>query len=80
MIIDKLKNRLNKSKNMTKTIEELGFTPNTYHCLRKARIKTVGDLVDMTWKQLMGKRNAVRKTCEEVEKVLKGLGLGLRKE
>lgn len=80
MLLDNLKNRLNKQRYLSKTIEELGLTANTYHCLRKARIKTVGDLVNLSWKQLMGKRNAVRKTCEEVEKVLKSMGLKLRED
>jgi DNA-directed RNA polymerase, alpha subunit/40 kD subunit len=80
MIIDKLKAKLNKNKNLTKKIEELGFTDRTYHCLRRAGIATVGDLVRMSWKDLMGCRNVVRKTCEEIERVLDGMGLGLRKD
>lgn len=80
MIIDKLKNKLNKSKNLTKKIEELGLSDRTYHRLRRAGISTVGDLVQLSRKDLMGKRNVVRKTCEEVEGVLKGMGLGPRKD
>jgi hypothetical protein len=36
--------------------------------------------VRMSWKDLMGCRNVVRKTCEEIERVLDGMGLGLRKD
>ena len=81
MIIDKLKSKLKKpNPHLMDSIKEIGLTDRTYHCLRKARIITVGDLVKLTWKDLMGKRNVVRRTCMEVESVLNRLGLGLRKD
>lgn len=51
----------------------------TYHCLRKAGIGIVGDLVELSRNDIKGMRGAVRRTCVEVEGVLEGLGLGLRK-
>jgi len=80
MIVDSIKNRINKTKNLSKTIEELDFSARTYHRLRRAGIANVGDLVKLSWKDLMGKRNVVRKDCEEVEQVLRDMGLRLRKD
>ncbi len=82
MIFDKLKAKLSKkpSPDLTKNIIDCGFTFRTYHCLRRAGIETVGDLVKLSWNDLAGMRNVVRRTIVEVEKVLGEMGLGLRKE
>jgi len=34
----------------------------------------------MSWKDLMGCRNVVRMTCQEVSDKLEDMGLGLRKD
>ena len=80
MILDKLISKFKKNPHLEKTIADLGLTPRTYHCLRRADIWTVGDLVELSWKDLSGNRGVNRRTIEEVEKVLNGLGLGLRKD
>lgn len=80
MILDKLKNRLNKTKYLSKTIEELGFTVRTHKILKRQGFKDVGDLVQLSWNDLAKLRGSVRKTVEEVKRVLEGLGLGLKKE
>jgi len=79
MILDKLKAKFSKPSNLSKKIEELGLSDRTYYCLRRAQIATVGDLVELSWLQLRGCRGMVRRSCDEVEKALEGLGLGLRK-
>jgi len=81
MILDKIRAKFKKpNPNLSKTIAEIGLSTRTYHCLRRAEIATVGDLIKLSWPDLMSVRGTVRKSCEEVEVVLKGLGLGLRKE
>jgi len=80
MFINKIIAKLKPNPNLDKTIADIGLTPRTYHCLRRADIWTVGDLVELSWKDLSGNRGVNRRTCEEVEKALKGLGLGLRKD
>ncbi len=82
MILDKLKTAFTKKPNphLTDKIANIGLTDRTYHCLRKAGIWTVGDLTELSRKDIKACRGVVRKTCEEVEKVLDGMGLGLRKE
>ena len=81
MILDKIKAVFKKpNPHLSKTIADIGLTDRTYHCLRKAEIWTVGDLVELSRKDMKGIRGSVRKTCGEVEKVLSGMGLELRKD
>jgi len=81
MIIDKLRGKLKKpNPHLADSIKEIGLTDRTYHCLRKARIATVGDLIELSWNDLRSMRGVVRKTCVEVESILKDLGLELRKD
>ena len=80
MILDKLKSVFKKPNHLSKTIEQLDFTVRTYNILKRQGIGTVGDLVQLSWNDIARLRGSVRKTCEEVERVLEGLGLGLRKE
>ena len=80
MFINKIIAKLKPNPHLDKTIADLGLTPRTYHCLRKADIWTVGDLVELSWGDIAGMRRTTRASYEEVERVLDGLGLGLRKE
>lgn len=81
MILNKLKDKFKKSNpSLGKTIADIGLTDRTYHILRRAGVDTVGDLAQLRWVDIAKMRNSVRKTCEEIEKVLSGMGLGLRKE
>jgi DNA-directed RNA polymerase subunit alpha len=81
MIFDKLKAKFKKpNPDLVKTILELDFTVKTYNVLSRAGIATVGDLTQLSWNDIMILRKSVRKTCEEVEKVLDEMGLGLRKD
>ena len=78
MILDKLKAKFTKpNTELGKTIAEIGLSTRTYHRLRRADIWTVGDLVQLSWNDLAGFRRMNRKGIEEVERVLKGMGLGL---
>lgn len=81
MIIQKLKSVFAKKPNpmLAKKIEEIGLSARTYHCLRRAGIGIVGDLVQLSRNDIKGIRGAVRRTCVEVEEVLEGLELWLRK-
>jgi len=62
------------------TIKELNPTERTFHCLRRAGIETVGELIQFSWNDLASMRNVVRKTIEEIVRLLKGIGLKLREE
>ena len=80
MFINKIISKLKPNPNLDKTIADIGLTPRTYHCLRRAGIWTVGDLAELSRKDIKGIRGSVRKTVEEVEKALQGLGMGLKED
>ena len=80
MILDKIISKFKKNPHLANKISNIGLSDRTYHCLRKAEIVTVGDLVQLSWNDLMSIRGTVRRSCVECEKVLSGMGLGLRKD
>jgi len=64
----------------TMSIEQLDLTVRSYNCLKRAGIDWVYELTSKSLKDLMRVRNMGRKSIEEIEGILKGLGLKLRQE
>ena len=67
-----------KEKILEMTIEELDLSVRSYNCLKRAGINTVDELVQRNEEEMMKVRNLGRKSLEEVQQKLQGLGLGLR--
>ncbi len=67
-----------KEKVLEMTIEELDLSVRAYNCLKRAGINTVAELVQRNQEDMMKVRNLGKKSLEEVELKLIGLGLGLR--
>lgn len=67
-----------KEKVLEMTIEELDLSVRAYNCLKRAGINTVAELVQRNQEDMMKVRNLGKKSLEEVEQKLIGLGLGLR--
>jgi len=67
-----------KDKVLEMTIEELDLSVRAYNCLKRAGINSVAELVQKNQDDMMKVRNLGRKSLEEVEQKLEGLGLGLR--
>jgi len=67
-----------KEKVLEMTIEELDLSVRAYNCLKRAGINTVSELVQRNPEDMMKVRNLGKKSLEEVEQKLIGLGLGLR--
>lgn len=59
-------------------IEEVKLSTRTYNCLYRAGKNTLGDIVEMTERELMNVRNLGRKSADEVKQVLKEYGLELK--
>lgn len=59
-------------------VDDLDLTVRSYHCLMRADIKTVGDLVEKTEEEIMKVRNLGRKSLEEVKQKLQEMGLSLK--
>ena len=67
-----------KEKILEMTIEELDLSVRSYNCLKRAGINTVEELVQRNEEEMMKVRNLGRKSLEEVQQKLVGLGLSLR--
>ena len=67
-----------KEKVLEMTIEELDLSVRSFNCLKRAGINTVEDLISKTEEDMMKVRNLGRKSLEEVQQKLVGLGLSLR--
>ena len=67
-----------KEKILEMTIEELDLSVRSYNCLKRAGINTVDELVQRNEEEMMKVRNLGRKSLEEVQQKLVGLGRSLR--
>ena len=67
-----------KDKILDMTIEELDLSVRAYNCLKRAGINNVAELVLKNQEDMMKVRNLGRKSLEEVEQKLNGLGLNLK--
>ena len=61
-------------------IEDLELSIRTSNCLKAMKLKTVGDLLECTEKDLLAIRNFGRKSLWELTDLLAGYGLHLKKE
>ena len=68
----------NRDKVLEMTIEELDLSVRAFNCLKRASINTVGELVQRNQEDMMKVRNPGKKSLEEVEQKLQGLGLSLK--
>jgi DNA-directed RNA polymerase subunit alpha len=67
-----------KDKVLEMTIEELDLSVRAYNCLKRAGINSVAELVLKNQEDMMKVRNLGRKSLEEVEQKLSGMGLSLK--
>lgn len=72
------KEERHKGKVMEMNIEDLDLSVRSYNCLKRAGINTVADLLQRDEDEMMKVRNLGRKSLEEVQLKIAGLGLSLR--
>lgn len=60
------------------SIDDVELSVRSYNCLKRAGIKTIGELCDMTMEDMMKVRNLGRKSLEEILTMLKDKGLALK--
>jgi DNA-directed RNA polymerase subunit alpha len=60
---------------LTKPIEELDLSVRSANCLKNANIRTLGDLVQRTEREMLSTKNFGRKSLDEIKDVLASLGL-----
>ncbi|MDX1763008.1 MAG: DNA-directed RNA polymerase subunit alpha [bacterium] len=62
---------------MQKSVEELELSVRSYNCLKKAEIKTIGELIQKTDGEMLRTKNFGRKSLNEIKELLNEMGLGL---
>lgn len=67
----------NLRKCLTKSVEELELSVRSYNCLKKAEIKTIGELVQKTDTEMLRTKNFGRKSLNEIKELLSEMGLSL---
>jgi DNA-directed RNA polymerase subunit alpha len=60
---------------LSKPIEELDLSVRSANCLKNANIRTLGDLVQRTEREMLSTKNFGRKSLDEIKDVLGSLGL-----
>lgn len=60
---------------MKQKIENLDLTMRSYNCLKRAGIRTIGDLLNFTYYDLIKIRNLGRKSMKEILDKIHDLGL-----
>ncbi len=60
---------------LAKPIEELDLSVRSANCLKNANIRTLGDLVQRTEREMLSTKNFGRKSLNEIKDVLASLGL-----
>jgi len=61
-------------------VSELELSVRSGNCLREARIKTIGELVTKTEQEMLQYRNFGKKSLQEIEEIIKEMGLSLGME
>ncbi|NOY52885.1 MAG: DNA-directed RNA polymerase subunit alpha [Deltaproteobacteria bacterium] len=64
-------------KFLRKSVEELELSVRSYNCLKKAEIKTIGELVQKTDSEMLRTKNFGRKSLNEIKELLTDMGLSL---
>jgi DNA-directed RNA polymerase subunit alpha len=63
---------------LSKSVDELDFTVRTHNCLQSRGIRTIGELVEKSERDIRRIKNCGRKSLTEIEVKLDELGLTLK--
>jgi DNA-directed RNA polymerase subunit alpha len=63
------------SELLSKPIEELDLSVRSANCLKNANIRTLGDLVQRSEREMLSTKNFGRKSLDEIKEVLANMGL-----
>ncbi len=62
---------------LSRSVDELELSVRSGNCLRAAKVRTIGDLVQKTEQEMLKQRNFGRKSLKEIEDILSEMGLRL---
>ncbi len=74
-MVDEERDRLREL--LGRSVEELELSVRSGNCLRRANIKTLGDLVRRSEGEMLKYRNFGKQSLKEITEILSGMGLGL---
>jgi DNA-directed RNA polymerase subunit alpha len=60
---------------LNKSVDELELSVRSSNCLRAAKVRTIGDLVQKSEQEMLRQRNFGRKSLKEIEDILSDMGL-----
>lgn len=69
-----------KLKKLETSIDDLDFSVRAYNCLKRANVRTLGDLTEKTELEMMKIRNLGKKSLKEVIDKIKDMGLKFKDE
>ena len=65
---------------LSRKIEDLDLSVRSYNCLKRENINRIGDIVELSYSQLLAIRNLGCRCCDEVVRKISELGLSLNDE
>jgi len=65
------------NKYLVRSVNELELSVRAANCLKNAKIKTIGDLVQKTEGEMLRTKNFGKKSLTEIKEMLIDMGLGL---
>jgi len=74
-VVDEERDRLREL--LSRSVEELELSVRSGNCLRRANIKTLGDLVRRSEGEMLKYRNFGKQSLKEITEILSGMGLSL---
>jgi DNA-directed RNA polymerase subunit alpha len=63
------------NENLLKSIDELELSVRAFNCLKSANVKTIGDLVQRTEREMLRTKNFGRKSLNDIKDILNSMGL-----
>jgi len=64
-------------EHLNKSVDELELSVRSYNCLKNARIRTIGELVQRSEAEMLKTKNFGRKSLNEIKEILSSMNLGL---
>lgn len=79
-LVDEVEEEEEEDQVLNTKIEDIYLNLRAYNCLNRAGVETVGDIIEHTREELLEIKNFGKKSLEDVEEKIHGLGLNFKGE